>query len=82
MGTRPWHRRMKCVRPTRRPAQQAPSVTAQEVENGARRQRGGKVTVAVEIDAEMPEGLADGNRRVIDENCQVLRFKNHGFETA
>ncbi len=43
-------------------------------------QRGGKVTVTVEIDAEMPEGLAAGDRRVIGENCQVLRFKNHGFE--
>ena len=55
---------------------------AEEILQHLTTQRGGKVTVTVEIDAEMPEGLADGDRRVIGENCQVLRFRNHGFEKA
>ena len=41
---------------------------------------GGKVKVTVEIEAEMPEGVSDDVRRVINENCQTLRFKSHGFE--
>ena len=55
---------------------------AEEILQHLTTQCSGKVTVAVEIDAEMPEGLADSDLRVIDENCQVLRFKNHGFEKA
>ena len=43
---------------------------------------GGKVKVTVEIEAEMPEGVSDDVRRVINENCQTLRFKSHGFEES
>lgn len=39
-----------------------------------------KVTVRVEIDAEIPNGVADDVQRVVNENCQTLRFKSHGFE--
>ncbi len=42
--------------------------------------RGGRVVVTVEIDAEIPEGLTEDDRRVISENCQVLNFKHHSFE--
>ena len=41
---------------------------------------GGKVKVTVEIEAEVPEGVSDDVQRVINENCQTLRFKTHGFE--
>ena len=40
---------------------------------------GGKVKVTVEIEAEVPEGVSDDAQRVINENCQTLRFKSHGF---
>ena len=43
---------------------------------------GGKVKVTVEIEAEVPEGVADDVQRVINENCQTLRFKSYGFEES
>ncbi len=43
---------------------------------------GGKVKVTVEIEAEVPEGVSDDVQRVINENCQTLRFKSHGFEES
>ena len=43
---------------------------------------GGKVTVTVEIQARMPEGVPDDVRRVIDENCRTLDFESHGFEES
>ena len=39
-----------------------------------------KVRVVVEIEAEIPEGVPDGIRRIVNENGQTLRFKAHGFE--
>ena len=43
---------------------------------------GGKVKVTIEIDAEIPEGASDDVQRVINENCQTLRFKSYGFEES
>ena len=43
---------------------------------------GGKVNVTVEIDAEVPEGVSDDVQHVVNENCQTLRFKSHGFEES
>ena len=43
---------------------------------------GGKVKVTVEIEAEVPEGVSDDVQRVINENCQTLHFKSHGFEES
>ena len=43
---------------------------------------GGKTKVTVEIEAEVPEGMSDDMQRVINENCQTLRFKSHGFEES
>ena len=40
-----------------------------------------KVTVAVEIQAEVPGGAPETVRRVVEENCGTLKFRNHGFET-
>ena len=39
-----------------------------------------KMRVTIEIDAEVPEGVAEDTQRVLTENCQTLRFKDHGFE--
>ena len=39
-----------------------------------------KVRVVVEIEAEIPEGVPDGIKRIVSENGQTLRFKAHGFE--
>jgi hypothetical protein len=41
---------------------------------------GSKVRVTVEIEAHVPEGVGEDVQRVINENCQTLRFKSHGFE--
>ncbi len=43
---------------------------------------GGKVTVTVDIQAELPSGVSDDIRRAVDENCRTLRFKSQGFEEA
>lgn len=40
-----------------------------------------KVTVTVEIQAEVPGGAPESVRRVIEENCGTLKFRDHGFET-
>jgi predicted AAA+ superfamily ATPase len=39
-----------------------------------------KVTVTVEIAAEVPDGVSEDVQRVVTENCQTLKFKQHGFE--
>ena len=39
-----------------------------------------KVTVTVEIQAEVPGGAPESVRRVVEENCGTLKFRDHGFE--
>ena len=41
-----------------------------------------RVRVTVEIEAEVPGGVRDDVQRVINENCQTLRFRGHGFERS
>ncbi len=41
---------------------------------------GAKVTVTLEIDAEVPEGVPKNVVRIVTENCRTLKFSNHGFE--
>ena len=41
---------------------------------------GSKVRVTFEIDAEVPDGVSEDTQRVVTENCQTLKFKDHGFE--
>jgi len=38
------------------------------------------VTVTVEIQAEVPDGVDQPTVRAVTENCRVLKFKSHGFE--
>jgi len=42
--------------------------------------RGAKVTVTLEIKAEVPDGIPDGVRRTVTENSRTLKFKSSGFE--
>jgi hypothetical protein len=39
-----------------------------------------KVTITVEIEAEIPAGAPDNVVRTVTENCRTLKFDNQGFE--
>ena len=39
-----------------------------------------KVTVTIEVEADIPEGAQDNTIRTVSENCKVLKFKQFGFE--
>lgn len=41
-----------------------------------------RVSVTLEIQALVPEGVDPSTVRAVTENCRVLRFKDHGFESA
>ena len=41
---------------------------------------GAKVTVTMEIQAEVPDGVPDDVMRIVTENCRALKFKAQGFE--
>ena len=40
-----------------------------------------KVTVTLEIEAEIPEGAPENVVRTVTENSRTLKFASHGFET-
>jgi hypothetical protein len=42
---------------------------------------GAKVSVTLEIEAEVPDGVNDNVVRIVTENSRTLKFLNHGFET-
>ncbi|ORC37384.1 AAA+ family ATPase [Marispirochaeta aestuarii] len=41
---------------------------------------GSEVKINLDIDVHVPDGLSDEKRRVIAENCNVLKFDDFGFE--
>ena len=41
---------------------------------------GSRVTVTIEIDAEIPLGAPDQVVRTVTENSRTLKFTSHGFE--
>lgn len=43
-------------------------------------QKGARIKVMLEIEAELPQGADDGLVRTITENARTLRFKSQGFE--
>jgi hypothetical protein len=43
---------------------------------------GSKVTVSLEIHADIPAGAADNVVRTVAENCRTLKFQNFGFEES
>jgi hypothetical protein len=42
---------------------------------------GAKVTVTLEIEAEIPSGAPEHVVRTVTENSRTLKLKSHGFET-
>lgn len=43
---------------------------------------GAKVTVTLDIEAEIPSGVPDNVVRTVTENCRTLKFENSGFEES
>ncbi len=43
-------------------------------------QKGARVSVTLEIHAELPEGAGESLVRTVTENAAALRFSHHGFE--
>jgi hypothetical protein len=41
---------------------------------------GARVTVTIEVEAEIPNGASDHVVRTVTENCRTLKFTSHGFE--
>ena len=41
---------------------------------------GARVTVTIEVEAEIPNGASDHVVRTVTENCRTLKFSDHGFE--
>ncbi|GAB4249809.1 MAG: Swt1 family HEPN domain-containing protein [Thermoleophilia bacterium] len=41
---------------------------------------GAQVTVTLEIEATVPEGIPEQVVRIVTENCRTLKFTSHGFE--
>jgi hypothetical protein len=42
---------------------------------------GANVTVTLEIEASLPNGVSDGVVRIVTENSRTLKFSSQGFET-
>jgi hypothetical protein len=36
--------------------------------------------VSLEIEVEVPEGIPEDVVRIVQENCNTLKFRSHGFE--
>ncbi|MFZ5785106.1 MAG: hypothetical protein ACOY3Y_01580 [Acidobacteriota bacterium] len=43
---------------------------------------GATLTVTLEIEAKLPEGVPEGSQRTVSENCKTLKVRSHGFEIA
>ncbi|HEX9839056.1 MAG TPA: hypothetical protein VGA72_06910, partial [Anaerolineales bacterium] len=41
---------------------------------------GAKATITLEINVEVPNGIPEDRIRIVNENCNTLKFKGHGFE--
>ena len=58
------------------------SKVAEEIISHLTSADGAKVSVTLEIEAELPKGLSDNAIRAVTENSRALKFENHGFEDA
>ena len=56
------------------------SVVADEVVQHFNALPGAEVEVSVEIAVTVRDGVSEAVRRIVDENCNTLRFRSHGFE--
>ena len=45
-----------------------------------RLEKGAKVTVTMEIEADIPEGAKEKTIQTVNENCRVIKFKSFEFE--
>jgi len=55
---------------------------AEEIVSHLAVQRGAKVTVTLEIEAEIPDGAPDSLVRTVTENARALKFHDQGFEES
>jgi predicted AAA+ superfamily ATPase len=53
---------------------------AEEIVQHLATQRDARVTLTLEIEAELPDGAPDSVVRTVTENARTLKFKNQGFE--
>jgi predicted AAA+ superfamily ATPase len=44
------------------------------------KQPGATVKISIEIEADLPEGINESDRRSVTENCNTLKFKQHSFD--
>ena len=44
--------------------------------------KGAEVKVTLEIEANIPSGVAENTQRIVSENCQTLKFDRQGFEKS
>ena len=51
-----------------------------EVLDHLTRLNGARVTLRLEIDIDVPDGITDEARRIVEENCRTLKFRGFGFE--
>jgi hypothetical protein len=58
---------------------EAGAVSAEVLDHLARL-NGAQVTLRLEIDIDVPGGINDEVRRIVEENCRTLRFRSAGFE--
>lgn len=53
---------------------------AEEIIQHLRLEKGAKVTVTMEIEADIPEGAKEKTIQTVNENCRVLKFKSFEFD--
>ena len=54
---------------------------ADEILNYLSRLEGADVSITLEIQAEVPGGIPEEEQRIISTNCDVIGFREHGFES-
>jgi hypothetical protein len=58
---------------------EAGAISAEVLDHMARLD-GARVTLRLEIDVDVPGGINDEVRRIVEENCRALKFRSFGFE--
>jgi len=53
---------------------------AEEIISHLATQNGARLTITLDIDAELPDGASDSLIRTVTENARTLGFRNQGFE--
>ena len=58
---------------------EAGAISAEVFDHMARLE-GARVSLRLEIDVDIPGGITDEARRIVEENCRTLKFRSFGFE--